>query len=710
MNLSLRTKMRVLIIGLILLVGTSSIVAFTWLASNEAERGARQTAEDSMRVLRRYITDTKTKLGTQTKLATHHTAIISAVQTQSSVSILDRIERYGTGIEADIIAVASRDGYVAANRERLPQKVRDLSEQVAVIDGDLDAVWTGVDFADGKLYFLAVAPVPQDLVILGYLVAYKEIDSETAQTLRVTDRTEVAFAHAGKIVVSSRPLGGSVLTDVGELQTVRGERESYLGVYARMPEAPASTQLGFVAMRDYDSLIGPYRRMSFAFFSVLIVMLLVGLAAGERFANSFVRPIEQVARAAESIGVSEEPELIPVEERHDEIGALQKVFNKMVTAVTENRRMLMGLIDTDPLTGLINHRAFHERLQEQVRRARETKLPLSLAIIDLDHFHDYNVQHGHAAGDQQLKIYAGILRGLCPGTALLSRYRGDQFAVLLPDRDVEQAEAVIDAIRTEAAKNGGLATSVGVAQMDASVSSNEALLLWTEMALQSSKQMARNRVTRFEGELAGDAALLQFEHYLLETSTATVQALAAAVDAKDQYTKGHSERVARQAKALAQAFGCSADFAELVYLAGTLHDVGKIGIPDAILGKKGRLTEEEFEVMKTHPSQGEVIIGKVPQLTRLIPGVRHHHERWDGGGYPDGLAGENIPLMARLLAVADTFDAMTSDRPYRNGLSLEEALQEIEAHAGSQFDPRLAPLFARMMREAVESASLLPAS
>ncbi len=156
--------------------------------------------------------------------------------------------------------------------------------------------------------------------------------------------------------------------------------------------------------------------------------------------------------------------------------------------------------------------------------------------------------------------------------------------------------------------------------------------------------------------------------------------------------------MAEYASALARHIGLTPAEIDLVYTTGTLHDVGKIGVPDAILKKPAALDAEERAVMQTHPVLGEVIVRKAPQLAATLPGVRHHHERWDGRGYPDGLKAEAIPLIARLLAVADTFDAMTSDRPYRKGMALEIALAEIVKGAGSQFDPELAPAFAAMMR------------
>jgi HD-GYP domain-containing protein (c-di-GMP phosphodiesterase class II) len=173
--------------------------------------------------------------------------------------------------------------------------------------------------------------------------------------------------------------------------------------------------------------------------------------------------------------------------------------------------------------------------------------------------------------------------------------------------------------------------------------------------------------------------------------------LAEAVDAKDRYTRGHSQRVAEYAKALAQASGYDEGFVELVYVSGTLHDVGKIGVPDEVLKKTSRLTDEEFAQIKLHPELGEKIVMQIPELRDTLPGVRSHHERYDGRGYPDRLAGEQIPLIARILSIADAFDAMTSDRSYREGMTFEHALSQIREGSGSQFDPDLAATFVAMM-------------
>lgn len=178
----------------------------------------------------------------------------------------------------------------------------------------------------------------------------------------------------------------------------------------------------------------------------------------------------------------------------------------------------------------------------------------------------------------------------------------------------------------------------------------------------------------------------------------SIRALVAAVDARDPYTAGHSERVAQYVEWLVRRMDLAPAERATFVLAALLHDIGKISIPDRILLKEGRLTEEEYRIMKTHPEKGVEILKHVRDLASVLPGVLHHHERWDGRGYPFRLSGESIPLQARVIAIADTFDALTTDRPYRKGLPPEKALKILQEDAGTHFDPRLVPLFVEEMQ------------
>ncbi|HZI67311.1 MAG TPA: HD-GYP domain-containing protein, partial [Thermoanaerobaculia bacterium] len=184
----------------------------------------------------------------------------------------------------------------------------------------------------------------------------------------------------------------------------------------------------------------------------------------------------------------------------------------------------------------------------------------------------------------------------------------------------------------------------------------------------------------------------------------SIRALAAAIDAKDPYTRGHSERVARYASQVAREMELPAQEVRRVRLSALLHDVGKIGIDDRIIRKPSALTEEEFEIMKTHPAKGAAIMSAIPELKDVIPGMKHHHERWEGGGYPDGLKGEDIPLQARIVSVADTFDAMTTTRPYQRAMDIRFVFQRLRDLAGNRFDPAVVAALIR----SYEKGELVP--
>lgn len=206
--------------------------------------------------------------------------------------------------------------------------------------------------------------------------------------------------------------------------------------------------------------------------------------------------------------------------------------------------------------------------------------------------------------------------------------------------------------------------------------------------------------------LAGQAAVaLENARLYQETKKmflSIIGALAATIDAKDPYTHGHSRRVTYYGMVIAEALGASPEFVETVKLAGLLHDVGKIGIPESILRKIERLTDEEYRGIMDHTTIGVRILGHIDALKHVIPAIKHHHERYGGGGYPDGLKDDEIPLAARILSIADTFDAMTTDRPYRKALSDEEALGELERNRGIQFDPEVVKVFAEIWKTKVK--------
>jgi diguanylate cyclase (GGDEF)-like protein/putative nucleotidyltransferase with HDIG domain len=360
----------------------------------------------------------------------------------------------------------------------------------------------------------------------------------------------------------------------------------------------------------------------------------------------------------------------------------------------------------DSLTGLLNHRTFQMRLAEEVVRAQQGKHPLALLMVDLDGFGAVNNVYGHQIGDRALRALTAALQGAVRSIDVCARYGGDEFVVILPETNAENALGVAWQVREAIARCAidaagvpvRLTASVGLAAFPQHAQTREELIRIADLAAYAAKHAGKDRVGRPEDALLAlerDAAAMtsQLEH----ANMATVEALAAAVDAKDPYTRGHSQRVSAYATTLAGALGLQLADVMRVQLAGLLHDVGKIGIPDVILTKSGRLTADEFAVIQQHPEIGERMLAAVPFLREILPAVRHHHERWDGRGYPDGLSGSAIPAEAAILAVADSLDAMTSSRTYRPALPFAEARRRIAEGVGAQFDPQVVAAFERAL-------------
>ncbi len=345
----------------------------------------------------------------------------------------------------------------------------------------------------------------------------------------------------------------------------------------------------------------------------------------------------------------------------------------------------------DPLTGLPNHRVFHERLEVEVARAARHGRPLSVALIDLDHFTHVNDAHGHQSGDRVLVEVAARLTALARAEDVVGRVGGEEFALILPESDALSAYAAAERARNAVAATpfgevGPLTASIGICDMTHASTSAELLRL-ADGALYWAKAHGRDVTYLYSPDVVHElSAEERAERLERAQALAALRALARAVDAKDRSTREHSTRVASLAHALARRRGWSPEDARDLRRAELLHAVGKIGVPDAILLKPGPLTPDETGRVRDHAALGAEIVAELLPDAQ-VAWVRHHHERWDGAGYPDGIAGDTIPEGARLIAVADAWDVMTSDRPYRAALAPAVAEAEILRLTGSQFCP-----------------------
>ena len=353
----------------------------------------------------------------------------------------------------------------------------------------------------------------------------------------------------------------------------------------------------------------------------------------------------------------------------------------------------------DELTGLFNRRHFDETLGQEIDRHSRYGGKLSLLLIDLDNFKGYNDTLGHLAGDKLLAQIGQLIKGPVRSVDITYRYGGDEFAVILPQSSSEEAFGVAERIREliaaeMASRQIAITASIGLASWPSEALVPDEIVNVADSALYYAKRTGRNRTYVASKMLPSVTEPAVSRTHTEQEALNTIYALAATIEARDPYTYGHSQKVGNYAVALAEAIGLPSAKVATVSTAALLHDIGKIGIADAVLNKDARLDNDEWELIRSHPKLSATIVGHVQSLTACLPAILHHHERWDGSGYPAGLKGEDIPLEARILAVADSFDAMTSSRPYRNAISCPEALEELKrGAAGGQFDPELVGFF-----------------
>ena len=361
---------------------------------------------------------------------------------------------------------------------------------------------------------------------------------------------------------------------------------------------------------------------------------------------------------------------------------------------THDALRAMRLALTDPLTSLGNHRHFQDQLQLHIEQAAEQGLPLSVCLFDLDNFKQINDRYGHPVGDKVLAQVATRLRRA--GDAF--RLGGDEFALLLPGSGEQaalaQAEKLVQALGADDTEHGGTVSfSAGVATFPQHGRDRAELVRVADISLYWAKAEGKNRVQLYRS----DRPVAQ---HLQQLATGpdrgarlqAASALAGAVDARDAYVGSHSERVGELAAACAARIGLPQEQVELVRLAGRLHDLGKVAIPEEILRKRGPLTVRERQVLERHPQIGFGMLESLG-VEPVASWVLHHHERWDGHGYPANLAGEQIPIGARIILVADAYDAMLSDRVYRPMMTTEATVAELARCAGTQFDPLIVETF-----------------
>lgn len=427
--------------------------------------------------------------------------------------------------------------------------------------------------------------------------------------------------------------------------------------------------------------------------------------------RSIIKPLASLERTARKVS---EGDLTAraAEDGPREFSHLGAVLNEMMSAIEErtgdlrdaNRRLRTQnkeLTDarmqaaSDPLTGLGNHRSFHKTLRDEAAVAELNNAPLGLIVVDIDGFKGVNDSLGHLAGDQLLREVAAALSQVVDKQAVY-RYGGDEFAVILPGCDQANAVAKAELLKGATLGGSGITASFGVASYPESAQTSQELVYRADMAMYWAKSAGKNRVQSWSdvSGRAGDSTSVIGDR---RRPGDVISSLVVVLTAKDQSWRERAERCATYSSELATAMGLKDDDVAEVRLAAFVHDAGILATPNAILQKPGPLSAAELSVVKRHAADGANMLSHASATGVVTSAVRHHHERFDGTGYPDGLEGEAISLAARIIAVVDAYVAMTSDRPHREAKPDEAARDELRIGRGTQFDPRIVDAFLNVL-------------
>ena len=720
-RLSLRWKILLPFLGLSLLV---SFIGSYLLGRSLEGRIYDQAGEEvrqEARLAASYLEREQEYLVSSLRISVQEAALLRG--TQASVgeamasfgsAALPEVLGFGSDSAAnvDLVKVTGPEGetYFEMHGEMLADRTLDDGELISrVLEGEsMGTLLATTDL--GSAYLVGAAPLPVSETESGVLVVGTKIDQAMLASIELPERTLFAFTDEGIIACSEHRGRYDDEAWTKAIQTtnegsVEVNDSRYVLASERVEAEGMPSPVRLAVAVTLDPLVakaqGDWRVTWLIFAAGAVFLVGVGLLVTGRL----VRPVQRLTAATARLKSGEFDTNIDIDSE-DEIGDLAKAFNVMSqelairdARLTESFNEVKRLSELDPLTGLLNHRMITEQIGRELARAKRYGGRFGVIVMDLDDFKLLNDTYGHPVGDEALRQISRLLVEQSRKVDSVGRHGGDEFMLVLPECGPAEMTGAAEKLRSVFAEAGfhapdgnvvPIKMSMGVACYPYDGDDVNTLIALADAHLYLSKSRGGGTVTGVQIENASAEEVSAF---------GMLGSLVTIVDNKDRYTRHHSEEVTELALTIAGGLGLSEESQRVLRVAGLLHDIGKIGVPDRILRKPGRLTEEEYEVIKQHSVLGDAIIAAIPDLGEIRAAVLAHHERYDGRGYPNGLSGDRIPLMARILGVADAYSAMTTDRPYRKALSREEALAELIAGKGGQFDSDCVDAFAKALEQ-----------